>query len=422
MTKAEGGLHSTCCCRHLQPFCLLQAVIYSAAGQVCISVHTAAASPRDMFKLLTGSNDLLLFVRQGISCCRHSSSYMPSARCSQHCSASPITAAMQVQRQRDRNPSKPMHTTPLHLVGAVLQTISFSKACKLPQSSLCELSCRPIIQHLRNIGPGNLYATSMSPPAAQQIISALRLILGEDGTGRGLQKIQQLHDNSNWFRKRLKQIGCTVLGDNDSPVMVRGQEGLLRLACCSRVALLLYHGWQLKQAPHFRAACMRQPPPHVDLLWSPRGAFRCLHCLCALQPIMLYNPGKISAVSRLLFDYGIAMVVVGFPATPLLTSRMRVCISAAHTREDLEWAAQVSSSTWSWTAPARERPQELGPAAAMHSLDVPGAMHDQQQIAYPEVCQGLEPPAPNIMVAMPYFRCLTMSASAASSNTIPQTR
>ena len=72
------------------------------------------------------------------------------------------------------------------------------------------------------------------------------------------------------------------------------------------------------------------------------------NAICALQPIMLYNPGKISAVSRLLFDYGIAMVVVGFPATPLLTSRMRVCISAAHTREDLEWAAQVgSSNTWS---------------------------------------------------------------------------
>ncbi len=107
-----------------------------------------------------------------------------------------------------------------------------------------ELSCRPIIQHLRNIGPGNLYATSMSPPAAQQIISALRLIRGEDGTGRGLQKIQQLHDNSNWFRKRLKQIGCTVLGDNDSPVMVCWREGgLLRLAHCSRLALLLSHSW-----------------------------------------------------------------------------------------------------------------------------------------------------------------------------------
>lgn len=29
------------------------------------------------------------------------------------------------------------------------------------------------------------------------------------------------------------------------------------------------------------------------------------------------------------------MVVVGFPATPLLLSRARFCISAAHTKEDL---------------------------------------------------------------------------------------
>ena len=99
------------------------------------------------------------------------------------------------------------------------------------------------------------------PPAAQQIISALRLIRGEDGTGRGLQKIQQLHDNSNWFRKRLKQIGCTVLGDNDSPVMVRGQEGLLRLACCSRVELLLYMaGSSSKPLTFVQLACASPLP------------------------------------------------------------------------------------------------------------------------------------------------------------------
>ncbi len=33
---------------------------------------------------------------------------------------------------------------------------------------------------------------------------------------------------------------------------------------------------------------------------------------------------------------GIAVVVVGFPATNLLESRSRFCLSAAHTREDLE--------------------------------------------------------------------------------------
>ena len=37
----------------------------------------------------------------------------------------------------------------------------------------------------------------------------------------------------------------------------------------------------------------------------------------------------------------LAGVVVGFPATPLLLSRARVCISAAHSREDLAAALVV---------------------------------------------------------------------------------
>lgn len=37
----------------------------------------------------------------------------------------------------------------------------------------------------------------------------------------------------------------------------------------------------------------------------------------------------------------IAVVVVGFPATPLVSSRTRFCISAGHKREDLEWALTV---------------------------------------------------------------------------------
>ena len=59
-----------------------------------------------------------------------------------------------------------------------------------------------------------------------------------------------------------------------------------------------------------------------------------------MQPVMLFDPGKISSTSRLLFEPGIVMVVVGFPATPLLSARARICISASHTREDLDWALQ----------------------------------------------------------------------------------
>ena len=80
---------------------------------------------------------------------------------------------------------------------------------------------RGVIEHLRRVAPGHHYATSMAPPAAQQIVSALRLIRGEDGSDRGARKIAALHANSNWFRRRLIELGCNVLGDWDSPVMAR---------------------------------------------------------------------------------------------------------------------------------------------------------------------------------------------------------
>jgi serine palmitoyltransferase len=57
-----------------------------------------------------------------------------------------------------------------------------------------------------------------------------------------------------------------------------------------------------------------------------------------IMPVMLYIPTKIAAFSRECYKRGLAVVVVGFPAVPLLMARARFCISAAHTREDLDMA------------------------------------------------------------------------------------
>lgn len=38
----------------------------------------------------------------------------------------------------------------------------------------------------------------------------------------------------------------------------------------------------------------------------------------------------------MMLEHGIAVVTVGFPATPLAGARVRFCVSAAHTREMLE--------------------------------------------------------------------------------------
>jgi serine palmitoyltransferase len=78
---------------------------------------------------------------------------------------------------------------------------------------------RRLINHIRMNSYANCYASSMSPPIAQQIISSLRVISGEDGSGEGQRRIQQLAWNTHYFRERLIQMGFIVYGNNDSPVV-----------------------------------------------------------------------------------------------------------------------------------------------------------------------------------------------------------
>ncbi|GLI70955.1 hypothetical protein VaNZ11_016054 [Volvox africanus] len=135
---------------------------------------------------------------------------------------------------------------------------------------------REVVEHLRRHSPAHLYACSMAPGCVEQVTSALHVMMGMDGTDRGKQKIDQLHDNANYVRSRLLAMGLDVLGSWDSPVM----------------------------------------------------------------PIMTYNAAKMVAFSRLTLARKLAMVIVGFPATPVLLTRTRICISASHTREDLDWAIE----------------------------------------------------------------------------------
>jgi len=136
---------------------------------------------------------------------------------------------------------------------------------------------KELITYLRHNSAGSVYSPSISPPACQQVISAMKIILGEDGTNLGKTKLASLCENSNMFRRRLLALGAHVMGDWDSPII----------------------------------------------------------------PMMIYNPAKIPAFSRECLRRGVAVVVVGYPASPLLYARARFCISAAHKREDLEAALKI---------------------------------------------------------------------------------
>ena len=136
---------------------------------------------------------------------------------------------------------------------------------------------KEIINYIKSTSSGLLHHASMSPVVAQQIITAFSIIMGRDGTKVGRNKLDALINNSNYFRSEMKRLGVHVYGDYDSPII----------------------------------------------------------------PIMIYFPAKIAAFSRECLKRGVAVVVVGFPATSVLYSRARFCISAGHTKKDLDHAIQV---------------------------------------------------------------------------------
>ena len=64
-----------------------------------------------------------------------------------------------------------------------------------------------------------------------------------------------------------------------------------------------------------------------------------------IVPMLTFNPAKMPLFSRMMVDRlggedqtPIVTVVVGYPATPLVSSRVRFCVSASHTKDDSEFS------------------------------------------------------------------------------------
>lgn len=59
----------------------------------------------------------------------------------------------------------------------------------------------------------------MSPPIAQTVITSMSMIAGKIHGDEGRRHITQLASNVQYFRKKLKALGCIVYGNDDSPVI-----------------------------------------------------------------------------------------------------------------------------------------------------------------------------------------------------------
>ncbi|XP_069811675.1 serine palmitoyltransferase 3-like isoform X2 [Dendropsophus ebraccatus] len=76
---------------------------------------------------------------------------------------------------------------------------------------------RELVDYLRTHSHSAVYAASMSPPIAEQIIRVMKCIMAHDGTGQ--LRVRQLHEKTRYFRNKLRDLGFIIYGNEDSPVV-----------------------------------------------------------------------------------------------------------------------------------------------------------------------------------------------------------
>lgn len=136
-----------------------------------------------------------------------------------------------------------------------------------------------IIDRLRLDITANNYSESMPPAVLQQISTSMRIIAGELNGNEGKERLQRIAFNSRYLRLGLKRLGYIIYGADDSPVI----------------------------------------------------------------PLLLYNPSKMPGFSRKMLERGVAVVIVGYPATDVISSRIRFCMSSALTKEDIDRILAISA-------------------------------------------------------------------------------
>nr|XP_018911145.1 PREDICTED: serine palmitoyltransferase 2-like [Bemisia tabaci] len=131
---------------------------------------------------------------------------------------------------------------------------------------------KKIIEHIRRVSHDTHYSFSMPVPTARYISSVMKILMDPTNPAGGLRRVHQLRINTNYFRRRLKELGLVVFGSDDSPVV----------------------------------------------------------------PLIVYSVSKLYLLNQRLLQNNIAVVMVAFPVTSSLSPRLRFCLSAHHTKEHLD--------------------------------------------------------------------------------------
>ena len=166
---------------------------------------------------------------------------------------------------------------------------------------------KAIIDRLRLRGHGGTYAESITPPVLAQILASMASIMGVAPPASSTVDVAQQHPGTVHSSRLPAWM--------DLPPSLRdGSEGRVRLQRLAFNSRYLWHGL------------------------SKLGFIIYGHAGSPVVPLLLFHLGKMCAFHRMMRarKTPIVVVVVSYPATPLITSRARFCVSASHTKDDID--------------------------------------------------------------------------------------
>jgi len=196
---------------------------------------------------------------------------------------------------------------------------------------------KSLIDSLRVHGHSGAYAEAMTPAVLTQVIASMASIMGiasptmAPSSSTATLRLTSSSSSSSSSSSTATTINGHALDEHYvhpgpapqsalpswltlPPALSSGSEGATRLRRLAFNARYLHNG--------------------LDKL----GFITYGHPASPIVPLLLFNPGKMNLFHRMMKDRQtpIAVVVVAYPATPLVTSRVRFCVSAAHTKEDVD--------------------------------------------------------------------------------------
>ena len=189
---------------------------------------------------------------------------------------------------------------------------------------------KAVIDRLRVKSHHNAYAEAMSPAVCTQVIATMAAIMGvapplAPPPQQSSPEIMQGSDTMSISSRSMRSLAygpvpATMLPSfmNLPPNVLNGLEGRERLR---RIAF----------NSRYLSSALRK------LGFVVYG-----HRDSPIIPLLLYNPAKMLLFSQMMLNrFGpdktpIVIVVVAYPATPLITSRIRFCLSSSHTKPDMD--------------------------------------------------------------------------------------